>query len=151
MREIYDYVHYSVHYTSDSDKNDWIRAAYEGLRTGQGECFTYFALSKAFFEYFGIENMDIERTPGIVKERHYWNFVNIGSADDPRWYHYDATQLSGAAHSGCLLTDGQIRVYHQHRVNEDGVGNYFYAYDASAYPTTEQEVITPTPSLEPFD
>ena len=149
-RAIYGYVFYHVAYTSSSDKSDWIRAAYEGLRTGEGDCYTYFALSKAFFERLGIENMDIQRTEGLVDERHYWNYINIGSTEAPRWYHFDACRLQGIQHSGCLLTNRQIASYTRLRANEQGVTGYFYAYDASKYPPCAEQIITSTPSLEPY-
>ncbi|MBQ8432332.1 MAG: transglutaminase domain-containing protein [Clostridia bacterium] len=149
-RAVYGYVFYHVAYTSTSDKNDWIRAAYEGLRTGEGDCYTYFALSKAFFERLGIENMDIQRTRGLVDERHYWNYVNIGTTDQPRWYHFDACRLQGMQHSGCLLTERQIASYTHLRANEQGVTGYFYAYDSSKYPPCAEQIITSTPSLEPY-
>ncbi len=151
VRAIYQYVYYNIDYVSTSNKSDWVRAAYDGLRSGTGDCYTYFALSKAFFERLGIQNMDVKRTEGIVDERHYWNYVNIGTAEAPQWYHYDATQLRGVQHSGCLLTDKQIESYHNQRVDENGVGHYFYAYDKSAYPASATQIITKTPSLEPYD
>lgn len=150
VRRIYDYVHDTIVYDDSSDKNDWVRAAYEGLRTGKGDCFTYFAISKAFFERMGIENMDIQRTPGIVIERHYWNYINIGTKDNPQWYHFDACRLAGVQHSGCLLTTRQLDAYNSQRVDEYGVGNYFYAYDKASYPASSDVIITPTPSLEPY-
>ena len=149
-RAIYNYVNLHVNYTAYSDKSDWIRAAYDGLRKGEGDCFTYFSLSKAFFEYLGIENMDIQRTPGLVQERHYWNFVNIGTAENPAWYHFDACRLLGAQHVGCLLTDVQVDAYTKMRVDDAGETNYFYAYDRSKYPASATEIITPTPSFEPY-
>ena len=150
VRSVYNYVYGHVAYTSYSDKSDWIRAAYDGLRKGEGDCFTYFALSKAFFEYLGIENMDIQRTKGLVDERHYWNFVNLGTAENPAWYHFDACRLLGAKHSGCLLTDQQIGAYTKLRVGNNGETNYFYAYDQSKYPKSAIKIITDTPSLEPY-
>lgn len=150
VRAIYSYVHNNIQYVASSDKSDWVRAAYDGLRTGKGDCYTYFALSKAFFARLGIENMDIKRTEGIVDERHYWNYVNIGASDSPRWYHYDATRIRGATHSGCLLTDTQIMAYHKMRVDEYGVGNYFYAYDKTLYPASDTVIITPTKTLEAY-
>ncbi len=150
VRRIYDYVHDSIVYDDSSDKNDWVRAAYEGLRTGRGDCFTYFAISKAFFERIGLENMDIQRTTGIVVERHYWNYVNIGTADNPQWYHFDACRLAGVQHSGCLLTTRQVDAYTAQRVDKDGVRNYFYAYDKTSYPVGSDVIVTPTPSLEPY-
>ena len=145
VREIYSYVYYSIAYTDSSDKNDWVRAAYEGIRTGQGDCFTYFALSKAFFVRLGIESKDIQRSEGIVTERHYWSMVNIGSESSPRWYHFDACRIRGvAAPFGCLLTDAQIDAFNRYKVDENGVSNYFYAYDRAKYPTTDPTVITHT-------
>lgn len=150
VREVHAYVHYGILYTATSDKNDWIRAAYNGLKTGTGDCYTYFAVSKAFFERLGISNMDVERTSGIVLERHYWNFVNLGSDQAPAWYHFDACPVQGGIHDGCLLTDAQVGAYTRFRVYEDGSQNYFYAYDKTAYPASATRVITPTPLLEPY-
>ena len=121
VRDVYSYVYYSIDYDAYSDKSDWVRSAYEGLRSGEGDCFTYFAISKAFFRRLGIESMDIQRTPGLVDERHYWNLVNIGTAASPRWYHFDATQLSGSQHSGCLLTDLQVQAYTRQREDQNGM------------------------------
>ena len=145
VRAVYSYVYYHIAYTDSSDKNDWVRAAYEGIRTGRGDCFTYFALSKAFFVRLGIENKDVQRTEGIVTERHYWNMVNIGSEASPRWYHFDACKIRGvAAPFGCLLTDAQIDAFSRVKVDDNGVNDYFYAYDRTKYPATDVTIITPT-------
>lgn len=145
VRAIYQYVYDSIKYTSHSDKSDWVRAAYEGIRTGQGDCYTYFALSKAFLTRLGIEHMDVQRTKGIVTERHYWNYVNIGTQDAPRWYHLDACHILGEPKPfGCLLTDAQIAAFSAQRTDSDGVSNYFYAYDSAAYPTSDTKIITST-------
>jgi hypothetical protein len=141
-REIYDYVHNSITYASTSDKNDWVRAAYDGIQNDVGDCFTYFALSKAFFNYYGIDNMDIQRTAGLVDDTHFWNFVNIGTAQNPRWYHFDACRMLDKEHNGCLITDEQLQYFHNRRVDDSGVTNYFYAYDPTAYPKTATEIIT---------
>ncbi len=150
VRAVYTYVYDSIAYSATSEKGDWVRAAYEGLRTGVGDCYTYYALAKAFFERLGIENMDIERTKGLTDERHYWNYVNIGTKEAPQWYHFDATLLRGVQHSGCLLTDAQVDAYTRIRVDENGVTNYFYAYDKRAYPASASVIITPTPSLDAY-
>ncbi len=150
VRAVYAYVSDHITYTATSDKGDWVRAAYDGLRKGEGDCYTYFALSKAFFSRLGLKNMDIQRTPGIVEEKHYWNYVNIGTEASPRWYHFDATPIRNAEHSGCLLTDTQLRAFHEMREDENGVSEYFYAYDASKYPASDTKIVTPTPSLEEY-
>lgn len=144
-RAVHRYVYDSITYASTSDKSDWVREAYNALfLTGRGDCFSYFAASKAFLTRLGIAHMDIQRTPGIVDETHYWHLVNVGSAEDPRWYHFDATHLLNYSYSGCLLTDAQIADYNERRYAADGVTNrYFYAYDVAAYPKSASEVITP--------
>ena len=146
-RQVYDYVHGAISYTESSDKSDWVRAAWEGLRTGEGDCFTYFALSKAFFNRLGIENMDIHRMEGISVQRHYWNFVNVGTANAPQWYHFDTCPIRGeSARFGCLLTDGQVAAYTASRtMTENGVlvTNFFYAYDVTRYPASATAIINP--------
>lgn len=140
-RVVYQFVYQSMVYDNKSDKSDWVRAAYYGLTGGYGDCFSYFALSKACFEYLGIENMDIQRTEGLVPERHYWNLVNLGN---DVWYHFDACHLLDKAQPwGCLLTDAQLEAYSRERVFEaSGVTNYFYAYNGSAYPKRAETIIT---------
>ncbi len=140
-RVVYQFVYQSVSYENKSDKSDWVRAAYYGLTSGYGDCFTYFALSKACFEYLGIENMDIQRTVGLVPERHYWNLVNLGNG---QWYHFDACHLLDKQQPwGCLLTDAQLESYSKNRAYEDtGVKGYFYAFDGSAYPARAEKIIT---------
>jgi hypothetical protein len=141
-RAIYDYVHSHISYVSDSDKSDWVRAAYSALFvSGSGDCFNYFAAAKAFLTRLGIDHKDIQRTPGASDGTHYWHLVNIGTADSPRWYHLDCTRLQ-ASHSGCLLTDKQVQAYNKVRTG-------FYAYQTANYPATDVAIITPTPSLEP--
>lgn len=148
-RDIFAYVYYHVDYDSDSDKSDWVRAAYDGIRTGRGDCFTYFALSKAFFNRLGIQSMDIQRTEGIVEERHYWNFVNIGSEAEPEWYHFDACQIKDITNWGCLVTDAQLAIFNRYKTDANGVSEYFYTYDATAYPKSSTTVISPSGRFDP--
>ena len=147
VTEVYDYVNMHISYGADSDKTDWVRAAYDGLRTGQGDCFTYFALSKAFFTRLGIESMDVKRTEGISVQRHYWNYVNIGTKESPRWYHFDACPIKGEDQRfGLLLTVSQVEVYTVNRTMEENgkiVSRFFYAYDKSLYPSGADEIINP--------
>ena len=144
-RAIYDYVYNNIAYVSTSDKTMWQRAAYDALFVmGSGDCFSYFASAKAFLEYLGIENLDIQRTPGFTADTHYWSLVNIGSKDSPMWYHFDCTRLRAEYnHSGCLLTLKQTEAYNK-------VRDSFYRYDKSKYPTVATEIITPTPELEKY-
>lgn len=145
LRAVYAYVYEHIAYTSDSDKSDWVRAAYDGLFvTGSGDCYNYFAAAIAFCRRLGIDYREIERTPGAAEGTHFWIMVNIGDDEKPRWYHFDCTHLRATySHSGCLLTDAQLRAFNQFRAG-------FYAYDAAAYPASEKIIITPTPDLEKY-
>ena len=145
LRAVYRYVYDHIAYTSDSDKSDWIRAAYDGLfMTGSGDCFNYFAASIAFCRRLGIDYREIERTPGAADGTHFWIMVNIGSDEEPRWYHFDCTHLRASySHSGCLLTDQQIKAFNKFRAG-------FYAYDSASYPASDKTIITRTPDLEKY-
>ncbi len=138
VRAVYEYVGGSINYASTPKTDDYIYAAYMALfSSGTGDCYSFFAASKAFFVRLGIENIDMERAEGGAPGEHYWNFVNIGTADAPRWYHYDANPISGKyAASGCLLTDAQVAAY------DDWRGEGYRKYDASGKPESAEEVIT---------
>jgi hypothetical protein len=145
LRAVYRYVYDHIAYTSDSDKSDWIRAAHDALfMTGSGDCFNYFAAAIAFCRRLGIDYREIERTPGAAEGTHFWIMVNIGTTEEPRWYHFDCTHLRASySHSGCLLTDQQIKAFNRFRAG-------FYAYDQSKYPATDKTIITRTPDLEKY-
>ncbi len=138
VRAVYDYVGKSINYVSTAKTDDYVYAAYMSLfSSGTGDCYSYFAASKAFFVRLGIENIDMERAEGGAPGEHYWNMVNIGTADAPKWYHYDANPISGKySVSGCLLTDEQIEAYDEWR------GEGYRKYDASGIPESAVEIIT---------
>ncbi len=146
-RAIYTYVQGNIAYVNTSAKGDWKYAAYSALfSSGTGDCYSYFAASKAFFERLGIENLDIQRLPGYTDNTHFWSLVNIGTAENPVWYHYDSTRLTAAFNvSGCLLTDAQVDAYDTWRA-----GDYFRIYDKSKYPATDTRIITEIPELTPY-
>ncbi|MBQ7384298.1 MAG: transglutaminase domain-containing protein [Clostridia bacterium] len=124
---------------SNTDRSDWIREAALTLRAGSGDCYSYFAVSKAFFEYFGIENRDIERSKGVTTQSgtHFWSMVNIGTAENPQWYYYDATRLKIPHSSGnaCLFTEAQLIEYNTDK--QPG----FLTYDHKGYPETSTKII----------
>ena len=146
-RAVYTYVQGNIAYVNTSAKGDWKYAAYMSLfSTGTGDCYSYFAASKAFFERLGIENLDIQRLPGYTDNTHFWSLVNVGTKEAPVWYHYDSTRLTAAFNvSGCLLTDAQVDAYDTWRA-----GEYFRIYDRSKYPATDTRIITDIPELYPY-
>ncbi len=145
LRAVYRYVYDHIAYVPTSDKSDWVRAAYDGLfMSGAGDCYNYFAAAIAFCRRLGIDYREIERTKGAAEGTHFWILVNIGTDAEPRWYHFDCTHLRASyEHSGCLLTDAQLRAFNKFRAG-------FYAYDASAYPASDKTIVTPTPHLNKY-
>ncbi len=146
-RRIFHFVHTDAHiaYVDTSDKTSWIREAYLTLETRKGDCFSYFSLSKAFFERLGIENLDVQRLPGYTDDTHYWSMINIGpEGGEDAWYHYDATRLRDISYDAALLTDAQLQAFSTH------VRKYFYLYDPSAYPASAKAILTRRPDLDPY-
>lgn len=144
LREVYAYIQSHIRYAASEDTSDRVRIAYESLSNGTGDCYAYDSVAIAFLSRLGVEYKEIQRTPGLTSDTHYWLLVNIGTKTSPRWYHYDCTRLRAEYnHSGCLLTDKQVRAYSKVRAN-------FYAYDTGKYPASSTEIITRTPELEPY-
>ena len=146
VRAIYRFVHTdaNIQYVDTSDKTDWVREAYFCLENRKGDCFSYFAVSKAFFERLGIENLDVQRLPGYTDDTHYWSMVNIAEKNEnPVWYHYDATRIKYVSSSTALLTDAQVDAFSRLDGKE-----YWFLYDRSQYPATSTDVITPDPKLD---
>ena len=131
-----------VGHSNDKTRSDWRNEAQLTIKAGQGDCYSYFALAKAFFEYFGIENRDIERKEGLTSDTHFWSMVNIGTSSSPRWYFFDATRYAGSftlgGDNGCLLTAAQLESYKASNSAYDGV---YYAFDSSKYPKTQTQII----------
>ena len=143
VRAVYAYVQDSITYSATAATDDFVYAAYMSLfSSGTGDCYSYFAASKAFFERLGIENIDMKRSEGGAPGNHYWNLVNIGTKDAPKWYHYDANPINGQyAATGCLLTDAQVAAY------DAWCGQGYRKYDASSVPASAREIITDIPEL----
>lgn len=118
---IYNWMHRQMSYVNTSEKGDWIRSAYEGLKYKKGDCYVYASTAKALLTRAGIKNMDIEKIPD--KQRHYWNLVDIGEG----WYHFDATPRNMEKIHFCYVTDKKIMDY------SNANGNT-HNYDKSKYP-----------------
>ncbi len=140
--------------TPDIDRNnwqtDWIEEAIRTLnleldgKTVKGDCYSYYSVSKAFFEYFGIEHVGIQRDNSKIDPKygtHFWFVVNIGSlGTGAQWYYYDATRLkytfSDDTHNACLITLEKLNSYH--KLNGDKQGYNFYDFNPSQYPTASK-------------
>lgn len=118
---IYNWMHREMSYVNTSEKGDWIRSAYEGLKYKKGDCYVYASTAKALLTRAGIKNMDIEKIPD--KQRHYWNLVDIGDG----WYHFDTTPRNMEKLHFCYVTDKKILDYSKANGNT-------HNYDKSKYP-----------------
>jgi hypothetical protein len=123
---IYKWAKGHISYSGYSDKSDWMKEAYNGIKKGVGDCFTYFAVSKELLTLAGIETMDITRVGGTT--RHYWSLINTING----WYHYDSCPNVDHRES-FMLTDSQLEALSKKR------GNNYYNYNKSLYPATPKE------------
>jgi hypothetical protein len=132
-RAVFDYVHDNIYYTGSSDKSDWEAGAYAGLTTGKGDCFTYYAVSRALLTVLEIDNLPVERVGG--EARHYWNLVDCGDG----WYHFDACPRSSRLpyFLSFMFTDQQAADYTAE------AGRCYYDFDGTLLPERAQEIITP--------
>lgn len=86
---IFNWSHEHIIYADNSDRTDWTCAAYDGLTTLRGDCYTYYAVNRAFLDMEGIPNMLVSRYP-VTWSAHYWNLVYLEGA----WYHCDSLAFS---------------------------------------------------------
>jgi len=80
---VYNWVRGHITYTGKSNKNDWRKEAIRGFYAGEGDCFTFYSVTRALLEELGIEYMTVTRLGGST--HHWWVIVNIGTG----WYHFD--------------------------------------------------------------
>jgi hypothetical protein len=147
IRNVYSYILNNIKYAPTPETGDYVYAAYMALfSSGTGDCFSFFAASKAFFERLGIENIDMKRAADGAPGKHFWNLVNIGTKDAPLWYHYDATPTAFSDGQisvlGCLLTDAQIEAFDAMYIQG------YRKYDKTGIPASATETITFIPALE---
>ena len=139
-RAIFNYVNGHVKYVGSSDKSSWIIGAYVGFTWGRGDCYNYFACSKALLTRAGISNVDLQRVGG--NSRHYWQLVNTGDG----WYHFDACpHPNGYPLYAFMITETQARAYTEQV--KDARLNY-YVYDYSACPVTVEGMPEEVPPEE---
>lgn len=155
-RAVYDYVYSHVKYVGTSDKTNWLIGAYVGFVNGRGDCYNYFACSKALLTRLGIPNVDVWRTGGTSD--HYWQLVDVGEG----YYHFDACpHPNGYPLVSFLITENEARAYTEMAAD---VRKNYYVYDYDACPVepvmgpevtmtppaqTEAPAEEPVPTVEP--
>ncbi|MDE5965761.1 MAG: DUF5011 domain-containing protein [Lachnospiraceae bacterium] len=121
IKEVYTWTRTHIGYINVSDKSDWVKGAYQGLKERRGDCFIYFATAKAMLNVLGIDNIDIVKSD-TSHSAHYWSLVNIGSG----YYHYDCTPRKGGGEF-YMLTDAELEAY-------SSTHNNSHVFDSSLYP-----------------
>lgn len=121
---IYIWVKGNIGYSESEDRDDWLRGAYDGLKNRHGDCYNYFAVSKALLTRAGIKCEDIEIIPTATRH-HYWNVIDCGEG----WRHFDATPRTEKDFKGFYLTDEELMAFsdvHYHSHNYDrNIYTYF--------------------------
>lgn len=123
---IYNYIKGHMHYTGYSDKSSWEKEAARGLRYGGGDCFTYYAMSRALLTRAGIPNIEVRRVKGSGE--HWWSLVYVQNG----FYHFDVTPRRAGGRF-CLVTDDQLKAYSRKHGN-----SHIWAYDKKPKSATKK-------------
>lgn len=125
-RAIYDWTRANIGYISTSEKDSWTNGAYQGFTERQGDCFVFFAVSKALLTQADIPNIDVVKSD-TSHSSHYWSLIDVGDG----WYHFDTTPRQGGGEF-FLMTDEEILAY-------SAAHNNSHIFDQSQYPATPTE------------
>ena len=98
---IFKWVNENITYVDTSDKSHWTGAAVQGFTTLHGDCYNYYACSKALLDIAGIENMFVY---GQDKYWHCWNLVKLNG----EWYHCDACITRAHKSYWFMRTDAEM-------------------------------------------
>lgn len=130
-RAVYSYVKAHCSYVDNGSHSDWRKVAANGFRYQSGDCFTYYAMSRALFTRAGIPNITITRNP-VTSAHHWWNLVYVHGG----WYHFDTTPRSTPGYF-CLETDAQMKQYK---------GGAAHRYVSGEYPQRATKIISKGPN-----
>lgn len=117
---IYNWTKHSISYIKQPDMDDWVTAAYYGIKNRRGDCFIYYSTAQALLTRAGIENQHIVKDGG----GHHWSLVNLGDG----WYHFDTTPRRGGG-DFFMLTDAELEQYSKEHNNS-------HVWDRDRYPKT---------------
>lgn len=130
-RAIYSYVKSHCTYVDNGSHSDWRKNAANGFRYQSGDCFTFYAMSRALFTRAGIPNITIQRYP-VTSAHHWWNLVYVHGG----WYHFDTTPRSTPGYF-CLETDAQMKQYK---------GGAAHRFVSGEYPERATKIISKGPN-----
>jgi hypothetical protein len=122
VRAIYEWVKFTLHYSSSFIKDNVALAAYRGLTYFTGDCYIYYATAEVLLSRAGIENLPVQNIEEAVT-RHFWSLVDIGEG----WHHFDTTPHETGV-TGFMLTESQAQTHVPNR------SRTYYTYDPELYP-----------------
>ncbi len=120
---IYVWVQGNIGYSESDDSGDWLKGAYDGLKNRHGDCYNYFAVSKALLTRAGIKNGDIEIIPTATRH-HYWNVIDCGEG----WRHFDTTPRTDKSFKGFYITDEELMEYSNQHYRSHNYDREVYTY-----------------------
>lgn len=126
---IYRWIRTHITYSGYSDKANWTKEAARGIQKGTGDCFTYYATSKALLTRAGFENMMILRDSD--SSFHAWSLVKF----EDNWYHFDPTPSRRGKYYVCFLRTDEEVLEHSEWCED------YFKFDSAQYPATPPEPV----------
>lgn len=124
----YLYSHIRYQDIANSDFTDWKLAAWNGLTSGIGDCYNYYACSYLLLTRLDIPVVSVSHYRNGV--HHFWLLVDLGTG----WYHFDPTVFNKEkipAYWTFMRTTRELKSMPS--------GYYYWYFDASRYPKVETE------------
>ena len=126
---IYRWIRTHITYSGYSDKANWTKEAARGIQRGTGDCFTYYATSKALLTRAGFESMMILRDTD--SSFHAWSLVKF----EDNWYHFDPTPSRRGKYYVCFLRTDEEVLEHSEWCED------YFKFDPAEYPATPSEPV----------
>ncbi|SCW58374.1 Transglutaminase-like superfamily protein [Ruminococcaceae bacterium YRB3002] len=99
------WVNENISYVDDSDKSHWTGAAMQGFNTRRGDCYNYYACTKALLDIAGIDNRyAYVQHPTWI---HCWNVVYLQG----EWYNCDSARTRKHQDYWFMRTDSEMGTY----------------------------------------
>lgn len=131
VNAIYDWVTGHCYYSSNTDTNDRLQAAYVMMTKRSGDCYNYYAICSVFFEQLGLPELMVQRAPNSGRRAtHYWNMVSVDGGEN--YYHVDTCLSVNFSDRICLATDSLLE-----KLSQQHYG--YFAMVEGVYPPTPEE------------
>ncbi|MBR5636389.1 MAG: transglutaminase domain-containing protein [Pseudobutyrivibrio sp.] len=120
---IYVWIQGHIGYSESTDRGDWLKGAYDGLKNRHGDCYNYFAVGKALLTRAGVKNEDIEIIPTATRH-HFWSVIDCGEG----WRHFDCTPRTDKTFKGFYVTDEDLMAYSSEHYRSHNYDREVYTY-----------------------